>query len=187
MAKHFKILSLLWKCIEFFFWPHREKKQQVKNLAIWHWFLPLGSRALFVLRGGCPQCAQKRGRLSSPELFLSSPFSPSPPTICLSALFMNVQVLFLIDFENVEFWRLAVQSLHAHRQKPKRKQLCVCFFLIDVHLSKNISEKEIMSLQIHYCCQTYCFFCYRPVVRRKTPQHYKASVAKYCVKCIWLW
>lgn len=72
----------------------------------------------------CPQCAQKRGRWSSPELFLS--LSPSPPTICLSALFMDVQILFLIYFENAESWRLAIQSLHAHREKPKRKQLCVC-------------------------------------------------------------
>lgn len=89
----------------------------------------------------CPQCAQKRGRWSSPELFLS--LSPSPPTICLSALFMNIQILFLIYFANAESWRLAIQSLHAHREKPKRKQLCVCTDTC-MHISKNISEKEII-------------------------------------------
>jgi len=36
MAKPSEVLSSSWNCAELLFCPHREKEQQVKDLAIWH-------------------------------------------------------------------------------------------------------------------------------------------------------
>lgn len=157
MTKHFKVLSSLWQCTELLFCPHKEKKQQVKDLAIWHWILSLGSRKLFVLRGGCPQSAQKRGRLSSPKL---SPQSLSFHHLSVSTLHESPNI---VSHRFLKCWILKTVSsvpTCTHR-KPKEKatvcvRACVCAC---VHVSKGISEKEITFLEIQYCCQTYCFFC----------------------------
>lgn len=119
MAKHY-----YWGITLNFCSGHTEKKKkkQVKDLAIWHWLLSLGSEVLFILRGGLPPVCPKEGKAISwilPELQSLSSHHLSFSTI-------HIQILFLIDSENAEFWRLAVQSLHAQRQKPKRKNMCVC-------------------------------------------------------------
>lgn len=99
----------------------KEASQRFSNLAL---ISVTWQQSTLCVERWLPQCAQKRRRLSSPELFLS--FSPSPPTICLSALFINVQILFLIDLENAEFWRLEVSVPTCTQKKNNEKSVCVC-------------------------------------------------------------
>lgn len=137
MAKPSEVLSSSWNCAELLFCPHREKEQQVKDLAIWHWFLWLGSRIPFMLRGGCPQSAQKRGRLSSPE---RSAQSLSFHHLSVSTLHESPNI---VSHSFLKCWILkTVQSLHAYTQNPKLEVRESNYLLVCVCIWRDLKEGE---------------------------------------------